>query len=1266
MSNNKIFQNNGLVVLDQFGAAQAVPDAAAPGVVDFTPTVVISESNPRSATVTIAAGDYSAYSKVVVAWLAVNSQGQQVKGMSSFAPGSGGDIVIAGSEEDVFGSAAGLTIIGYELSAVLASNGLMGPSKGLYTITQGAGNPVAPQFADTLTIIGPGVEDQEHTASLGTVLGSPAPTVVLDWRLDGVSTGDTGLTCTPANPGVLDYIATATNTVDEAVQTSTSLTIVAADTAPVISAETITGDPYIGSLLTVSYTVTGNPVPTVTLQWQIGGVNQSGETGTTFIPTAGGTVSCEIAATNSVASDTAEPTIAVSALPAPTAADWDITEVVAAGATGRRWTKTYLNPSLNAARAWWTTQPLEVLTNPAFPFPFGCVEMELTDAVNGIWATRPSFNISSSPAVGNVGNGRIAGDSSVTGPATITATATNATTFSITGAVTGTATVGTKFESGNIRFTIVAGTIAFQAGDVLTGIVDTTDFTIYDPDPPGTSAADVLRQSRARIVYTIASGARSPFSEDAKTVPQLPTIVTNQWYPMQARTAAEFNLGIIGGQGRQRFRFVARSAGDPKKAWFGMDVNGGPFYTGNSGEYYSAPQMQGVTNIESCAGIWMDPVDSNRIVYAASAGDMRSTTTTANVWDLVSGLYLSTDNGLTFIHVLQLTNIPSCSASGERDNRSLFVHSSGGGTPTTRTIYYLHKPRPKGGAWGTGRIYKSTNGGQTWAAHGESLTNAKFGNKVYWFDRDPSGNLYIASDSGLFKSTDDGASFTVTGINTGPVLIVNAYHGGTNVWAAKQGTNPGAYQATNAAATTYSRNANLGNYDIAHLAVCPANASRIMVAADTAGSDGKWTHNGGTSWGNIVNRSSTGATNVWAAKPYGEGALFSWTPGSQTEVLLCRAQHLGKSVDGGASTDWSANGMDLQTRKFLGVDPLNWEVMACGTQDTTASGSMDGYNTSTEAGTTSAQRTTLLNGGVAMAGNGGLILRNGSHRAIITAGGGDRTQRLPMRHNSTATNFSDTVTLIGTNRSGCEFSGLKPGDNSIGWIGRNRFKLESNGTLTQQSANMGQEFYGSTSTAGRIIGGPTNPGNGRTLYVSTNSGDTWSVWGTSPVRFCIPYGTPSAIAVSRFSANRVWVGEAFSGTGRVFKMEGSTPTNTLIFTLADQPGFSNPVTEIHSIREDPLDETVLYMLAYAAGASYIWMVRNALTTPTVTDITYNAPRRAISWLHVHLLTGDLLLGAQFGSRILRCRSDFAGPDAGKWFDRVKAYVDANIGPGVEI
>jgi flagellar hook protein FlgE len=98
------------------------------------------------------------------------------------------------------------------------------------------------------------------------------------------------------------------------------------------------------------------------------------------------------------------------------------------------------------------------------------------------------------PAYTGTGNGAIsavtAGSAAV--PETITITAIDATHFSVSGSVSGalgTATVGTPFTSGQIGFTLAAGSTAFVAGDQFT--VATTPGTLTKIPPiPITNLAD--------------------------------------------------------------------------------------------------------------------------------------------------------------------------------------------------------------------------------------------------------------------------------------------------------------------------------------------------------------------------------------------------------------------------------------------------------------------------------------------------------------------------------------------------------------------------------------------------------------------------------------------------------------------------------------------------------------------------------------------------------------------------------------------------------
>jgi len=94
----------------------------------------------------------------------------------------------------------------------------------------------------------------------------------------------------------------------------------------------------------------------------------------------------------------------------------------------------------------------------------------------------------------NVGNGTISGlaTTAATVTQTITATATSATTFAVVGSVSGplgTATVGSPFTSGQVDFTIAAGSTAFAIGDKIT--VPTTPLTLAnDSAIPITGFAD--------------------------------------------------------------------------------------------------------------------------------------------------------------------------------------------------------------------------------------------------------------------------------------------------------------------------------------------------------------------------------------------------------------------------------------------------------------------------------------------------------------------------------------------------------------------------------------------------------------------------------------------------------------------------------------------------------------------------------------------------------------------------------------------------------
>jgi flagellar hook protein FlgE len=105
----------------------------------------------------------------------------------------------------------------------------------------------------------------------------------------------------------------------------------------------------------------------------------------------------------------------------------------------------------------------------------------LTFSGNGVMIGNAGGAGTPAYGTGNTGNGTISGlaATAATVAQTITMTATGATTFAVVGSVSGalgTATVGTPFTSGQLDFTIAAGSTTFSTGDTIT--VPTTPLTL--------------------------------------------------------------------------------------------------------------------------------------------------------------------------------------------------------------------------------------------------------------------------------------------------------------------------------------------------------------------------------------------------------------------------------------------------------------------------------------------------------------------------------------------------------------------------------------------------------------------------------------------------------------------------------------------------------------------------------------------------------------------------------------------------------------------
>lgn len=172
-------------------------------------------------------------------------------------------------------------------------------------------NTVAP------TVSGSGVMGSAISSTTGTWTGNPAPTYTRQWRRNGVDiSGATGTTYTPAYPAdngaVIDCVITATNIVGSASQASSNSVTVETYTLPsftVSPSATPTGGILGTTINCTSGTVSGNPAPTFSYQWQRNAVDISGQTSNSYTPAYpadnGASIRCVVTATNVVGSTSA-------------------------------------------------------------------------------------------------------------------------------------------------------------------------------------------------------------------------------------------------------------------------------------------------------------------------------------------------------------------------------------------------------------------------------------------------------------------------------------------------------------------------------------------------------------------------------------------------------------------------------------------------------------------------------------------------------------------------------------------------------------------------------------------------------------------------------------------------------------------------------------------------------------------------------------------------------------------------------------------------
>jgi photosystem II stability/assembly factor-like uncharacterized protein len=274
---------------------------------------------------------------------------------------------------------------------------------------------------------------------------------------------------------------------------------------------------------------------------------------------------------------------------------------------------------------------------------------------------------------------------------------------------------------------------------------------------------------------------------------------------------------------------------------------------------------------------------------------------------------------------------------------------------------------------GAGSVYRSGDGGATWELLSIDMGAETVVHSIVIDPSIPTDNrsIYVSTDNGIFRSTDDGATWSQ--INTGlPHLNTRrmSVHttGGlvTLFLSMKTEGNPaepdsfkgGLYKSLDAGDTWVSINGDLPVsayedaeepppfYNFWKYQVHPTNPDIIYTGTDIGGWEPMWgvykTINGGQNWMKVDSSTTYGWLNeTWWNE---EGiSLLQMAPGSPDVLIIAGDAHIHKTSDAGQTwtqtytekigDNWKGNGIELMVGMDVGFHPTDSLVTYIGYDD---------------------------------------------------------------------------------------------------------------------------------------------------------------------------------------------------------------------------------------------------------------------------------------------------------------------------------------------
>ncbi|ANE46428.1 hypothetical protein SY83_09245 [Paenibacillus swuensis] len=386
------------------------------------------------------------------------------------------------------------------------------------------------------------------------------------------------------------------------------------------------------------------------------------------------------------------------------------------------------------------------------------------------------------------------------------------------------------------------------------------------------------------------------------------------------------NNGFQGGEVSQWPQALAIDSQSGEFALMATDV-GGVLRSLDGGENWAPANIK--LNSRGGNALAIDPRNSNRVLLVGGNSGPHPD----------HGLFLSTDQAQTW------KNVYKAEISGFRDVRDQLAYDISSFDETagyTKTAYWL-RVADEQQQWGNvtehPALYRTSDGGETWT---ELPNTNQFGNGILKV-HPTKGYIYIANGNGLFRSKDEGATFTrisehpLSGLDVIPTSPDRVYYiTGQDIYLSEDSGDTFQKVETTRYPVLFEGDRG-GQYGIK---VSPANPDYMMttVSDGAYGFDKYVSHDGGVTWTKAV------LDNTNSFMPFnGRPALYAWHPSDENVILSIGGDYITKSVDGGLHFSWANNGnpgvMPGGNFNFNVKDP---DLLFIGSQDYAGAFTTDG------------------------------------------------------------------------------------------------------------------------------------------------------------------------------------------------------------------------------------------------------------------------------------------------------------------------------------